>query len=119
MAAAEVTKEQWVIKFDSSSTENSGGIGKVLYHKGEETVVLSFKFEFPCSNNTAEYEVYLARLATTLEMGIKHLKVIGDFNLLVYQDKASFSLKEPSLASYRTLSQKMEERVFIFEIEYA
>ena len=76
----------------------------VLYHKGEETVALSFKLEFLCSNSIVEYEVYLLRLATTLEMGIKHLKVINDSNLVVCQAKGSFSLKEPSLALYRTLA---------------
>ena len=89
-----------------------------LYHNGEETVVLLFKLEFSCSNNTSEYVAYLTRLATSLEMGIKHLKVIGDSNLVVCQAKGSFSLKEPSLAPYRTLAQRMEERFSTFEIEH-
>ena len=71
------------MKFDSSSIANSGGARMVLYHNGEETVALSFKLEFPCSNNTAEYEAYLTGLATALEMGIKHLKVVGNSNLVV------------------------------------
>ena len=83
VAMAEVTEEQWIMKFDGSSTANSGGVGVVLYHNGEETVALLFKLEFPCSNNTVKYEAYLTGLATALEMGIKHLKVIGDSNLVV------------------------------------
>ena len=43
-------------------------------------------------------------LATAFEMEIKHLKVIGDYNMVAYQAKESFSLKEPILASYRTLA---------------
>ena len=81
-------------------------------------MVLSFKLEFPCSNNTIEYEAYLTRLATALKMGVKHFKVIGDSNLVVCQEKGSFSLKESSLALYRTLAQKMEERFSTFEIEH-
>ena len=53
----------------------------------EEAVALSFKLEFPCSNNTAECEAYLTELAMAFEMGVKHLKVIGDSNLVVYQAK--------------------------------
>ena len=68
------------MKFDGSSTTNSGGPGVVFYHKREETITLSFKLEFPCSNNTTEYEAYLTGLATALEMRIKRLKVIGDSN---------------------------------------
>ena len=119
VAIAEVSEEQWVMKFDVSSTTYSRRAGIVLYHGGDETTALSFKLVFPFSNNTAKYEAYLTRLATALEMGVKHLKVINDSNLVVYQAKGSFSLKEPSLAPYRTMAQKMEERFSTFEIEHA
>ena len=90
-----------------------------MYHEEDKAVALSFKLEFPCSHNTAEYEVYLTKLATALEMGVKHLKVLGDSNLVVCQAKGSFSLKEPSLAPYRAMAQRMEEKFSTFEIEYA
>ena len=77
----------------------------VLYHEEGEIMALSFKLEFPCSNNITKYEAYLNGLATALEMGIKHLKVISNSNLVVCQAKGSFSLKEPSLAPYWTLAQ--------------
>ena len=62
-------------------------MGIVIYHKEDEVVALSFKLEFPCSNNTVEYEAYLTELATALEMGVKHLKVKGDSNLMICQTK--------------------------------
>jgi len=55
-----------------------------LYHEKDEAAALSFKLEFPYSKNMAEYETYLTRLATALEMGVKCLKVMGDSNLVVY-----------------------------------
>ena len=91
------------MKFDGFSITNSGDAGVVLYHEGEETVALSFKLEVLCSNNTTKYEAYLTGLAIALKMGIKHLKVIEDSNLVVCQAKGSFS-KEPSLAPYKTLA---------------
>ena len=57
--------------------------GIVLYKSTEETVGMSFKLDFPCTNNMAEYEAYLMGLAVAREMGIKHLQVIGDSNLVV------------------------------------
>ena len=75
------------MKFDGFSTTQSGGVGVVLYHEKDTAVALSFKLEFPYANNTAEYEAYLTRLATALEMGIKHLRVMGDSNLVVCQTK--------------------------------
>ena len=75
-----------------------------MYHKEDKAMALSFKLEFPYSNNMAKYGAYLTRLATALEMGIKHLKVLGDSNLVVCQTKGSLSLKEPSLAPYRMMA---------------
>ncbi|XP_050258811.1 uncharacterized protein LOC126703783 [Quercus robur] len=119
VAMVEEVKEQWVMKFDGSSTAQSGGVEVVFYHEENETVALSFKLEFPCSNNMAEYEAYLTGLVTSLEMRVKHLRVMGDSNLVVCQAKGSFSLKEPSLAPYRAMAQKMEEKFSTFEIEHA
>ena len=65
-----MVREQWVMKFDGFSTTNSGGVGVVLYRNDEETIALSFKLEFPFSNNTIEYETYLTGLAMALEIGI-------------------------------------------------
>ena len=78
VAMAEEVREQWVMKFDGSSTTQSGGVEVVLYHEEDKVVALSFKLEFPCSNNTVEYEAYLTGLATALEMKVKHLRVLGD-----------------------------------------
>nr|XP_023879005.1 uncharacterized protein LOC111991468 [Quercus suber] len=119
VAMAEEAKEQWVMKFDGSFTTQSRGVGVVLYHEEDEVVALSFKLEFPCSNNTAEYEAYLTELATALEMEVKHLRVLGDLNLVVCQANGSFSLKEPNLAPYRAIAQKMEEKFSTFEIKHA
>ena len=80
---AEEVREQWVMKFNGSSTTQSGGMGIVLYNEEDEVVTLSFKLEFPYSNNTVEYKAYITRLATALEMGVKHLKVMGDSILVV------------------------------------
>ena len=115
---AKEAREQWAMKFDGSSTTQSGGVGAILYHEENKAMALSFKLEFPCSNNSVEYEAYLTGLATALEIGIKHSRVMGDLNLVVCQTKESFSLKEPNLAPYTAMAQKMEEKFSTFEIEH-
>ena len=109
----------WTLKFDGSLTATSAGAGIVLYKDEGEAETKSFKFDFPCSNNVAEYEAYLAGLVIAYEMGIKYLQVIGDSNLVVCQARGEFSLKEPSLAPYRALAQKLEAKFSTFEIEHA
>ena len=109
----------WTLKFDGSSTAASTGADIVLYKDDGNAVTKSFKFDFPCSNNAVEYEAYLAGLAIAYKMGIKHLRVIGDSNLVVCQARGEFSLKESSLAPYRALAQKLEAKFSTFEIEHA
>ena len=90
-----------------------------MYHEEDKAVALSFKLEFPCLNNTTKYKAYLTGLAMAFEMRIKHLRVMGNSNLVACQTKGSFSLKEPSLAPNRAMTQKMEEKFSTFEIEHA
>uniref|UniRef100_A0A2N9FKV6 Integrase catalytic domain-containing protein n=1 Tax=Fagus sylvatica TaxID=28930 RepID=A0A2N9FKV6_FAGSY len=108
---------------DSSSISHEvpGEIGEALLAGSEdgETIAKSFKLDFSCSNNASEYEAYITGLAIAHEMGIKHLRVIGDSNLIICQTKGEFSLKEPSLALYRALAQKLEEKFYTFEISHA
>ena len=52
-------------------------------------------------------------------MGIKHIRVFGDSNLVVSQVRWDFALREPSLASYHAWAQKVERKFQAFSVEYA
>jgi ribonuclease HI len=116
---ADLVNSIWTLKFDSSSTSSSSGAGIVLIKEEGEIIAKSFKRDFSCSNNVSEYEAHIIGLAITHEMGIKHLRVIGDSNLVICQTKGEFSLKEPSLAPYHALAQKLEEKFDTFEVSHA
>ena len=81
--------------FDGSSISISGGASIVLANGENEALSMSFKLDFLCSNNAAEYEAYLTGLAIAREMGIKRLKVREDLNLVVSETRGDFFLKEP------------------------
>ena len=48
-------------------------------------------------------------LTIALNMRVKHVRVLGDSNLVVFQVKGDFSLREQSLAAYRTWAQRLEK----------
>ena len=89
------------MRFDESATTTSNGVGVVLSCEDEDTISLSFKLGFSCSNNAAEYETYLNELIVALNIGEKHMRVLGDSNLIVSQVKGDFALRKKSLAAYR------------------
>jgi ribonuclease HI len=116
---ADLVDSTWILKFDGSSTSNSNGAGIVLIREDGETIAKSFKLDFSCSNNASKYEAYITGLATAHEMGIKHLRVVGNSNLIICQTKGELSLRESSLAPYRALAQKLKEKFDTFEISHA
>ncbi len=116
---ADLADSTWTLRFDGSSTAVTNGVGIFLFKDDGEVVTKSFKLYFLCSNNATEYEAYLIGLAIAYKMGIKHLRVIRDFNLVVCQAQGEFSLKESSLAPYRALAPKFEAKFSTFEIEHA
>jgi ribonuclease HI len=46
-------------------------------------IVLSLSLTFECTNNVVEYEALILGLERTRRMGIKLLKIFGDFDLRV------------------------------------
>lgn len=89
MAVAELSRKNWTIRFDGLETTASNGLGVVLSCKDGDTMPLSLKLEFPCFNNAVEYEAYLTGLAITLNIGIKHMRVLEDSNFVVSQVRGS------------------------------
>ena len=107
------------MRFDGSATATSNGLGIVLSCEDRDIVPLSFRLKFPSSNNAAEYKAYLTGLTVAVSMIVKHMRILGDSNLVVSQVKGDFALREQSLAAYRTWAQKVEQKFQTFSVEYA
>lgn len=71
----------WTLRVDGSSTTSKGGVGIVLSKNTREIVAMSFKLDFR----------------------IKHLRGMGDSNLVVCQARGDFTLKEPSSENVKIL----------------
>ena len=60
----------------------------------------------------------MTKLTIALSIGVKHIRVLGDSNLVVSQVRCDFALREQSLAAYRTWAQRLELEFQTFSIEY-
>ena len=109
VAVVDAPGKKWTMRFDGSATITSNGVGIVLSCEDGDTIPLSFKIGFSGSNNVAKYEAYLTELTIALNIGVKHMGVLGDSNLVVSQVKGDFALREQSLAAYRIWAQKLEQ----------
>ena len=119
VAVVDALRKKWTMGFDGSATTTSNGVGIVLSCEDGDTIPLSFKLGFSCSNNATEYEAYLTGLIVALSIGVKHMRVLGDSNLVISQVKGDFALREQILAAYKTWAQRLEQEFQTFSIEYA
>ncbi|XP_028054231.1 uncharacterized protein LOC114258477 [Camellia sinensis] len=97
----------WDLKFDGASGAGKGGFGITLTSQTGEKFHLSYKLDFECSNNEAKYEVLILGLIATQKKGIHKSKIWGDSKLVVKQTMGDFALKEPLLAPYCTVVQRL------------
>ena len=90
----ELPRKKWIMRFDGSAATTSNGLGIMLSCEDGDTMPLSLKLRFSCSNNATKCEAYLTGLAITLNIGVKHMRVLEDSNLVVSQLKGDFALRK-------------------------
>ncbi|XP_024156336.1 uncharacterized protein LOC112164363 [Rosa chinensis] len=118
MTAVVEEEEPWTLHFDESAMANGGGARVVLVDPKGHAKPLSFKLNFSCTNNVAEYEAFIAGLATAHELRVKKIRVIEDSNLVISQLKGDFAVKEVTLAPYRTLAEKLIKKFEQITLEH-
>ncbi|XP_028114221.1 uncharacterized protein LOC114312222 [Camellia sinensis] len=102
--SAAAVEAYWDLKFGGASGAGKGGASITLTSEGEK-FHLSYKLDFECSNNEAEYEALILGLIAAQKKGLRKLKIWGDSELVVRQTIGDFALKEPLLGPYRTVVQ--------------
>ncbi|XP_028105055.1 uncharacterized protein LOC114304077 [Camellia sinensis] len=89
--SAAVVETYWDLKFDGASGAGKGGDGITLTSQEGEKFHLSYKLDFECSNNEAEYESLILGLIAAQKKGLRKLKIWGDSKLVVKQTIGDFA----------------------------
>ena len=88
----------WTIKFDGSCNKTSAGVGVWIQNTNQG---YSYKLDFQCTNNIAEYEALLLGLHLPKQLEAQKISVLGDSELIIRQIKGEYSAKNPRLREYR------------------
>ena len=100
------------MKFDGAFACRYGGAGVVLTSpKGDKlyyAVQLCFGID-KISNNIAKYEGLLAGLRAAIALGVKHILIMGDSQLLVNFSNKSYKTKDDHMAAYLEEVRRMEK----------
>ncbi|XP_072052119.1 uncharacterized protein [Arachis hypogaea] len=86
---------RWKLHVDGASNQTFGGAGIILESPIGIVYEQSVRFEFPISNNQAEYEALIGGLTLAAEVGARRLEICSDSQVVTSQVKS--------------LSQKFEE----------
>ncbi|XP_072090626.1 uncharacterized protein [Arachis hypogaea] len=104
---------RWKLHVDGASNQTYGGAGIILESPNGVVYEQSVRFEFPISNNQAEYEALIGGLTLATEVGAKRLEVCSDSQVVTSQVNGSYQAKDPLLQKYlekvKSLSQKFDE----------
>jgi ribonuclease HI len=107
----------WGLDFDGAHSSTGSGAGIVLRSPDNETTLFSYRLEFDCTNNIAEYEALILGINLAIDMNIKNLHVKGDSDLIVSQVNKKFAAKNPRLKQYRDVVWDAIKRFDNFSIE--
>ena len=76
------------------------------------------RLHFPSSNNVAEYEALLNGLRIAIELGIQHLDVRGDSQLVVDQVMKESSYHDTKMAAYCQEVHRLEDKFDGLELNH-
>ncbi|XP_072078086.1 uncharacterized protein [Arachis hypogaea] len=109
MTPGNSTPESWKLHVDGSSNVTSGGAGVILESQNGVVIEQSVRYEFPVSNNQAEYEALLAGLALAREVGAKVLEVNTDSQVVSSQINGDYQTQDPLLQQYLAKVNKLKK----------
>jgi ribonuclease HI len=100
----ELPVDFWSMDFDGAMSKERVGAGFCLHKKKSRySVSHSYKLNFQCTNNIAEYEALVLGLKLVKKVGAKPIMVRGDSELIIKQIKGEYEKKHPRLRSYRNV----------------
>ena len=86
--------------FDGSLMKKGASAGLVFVSPLRVRMRYMVRLHFPSSNNGAEYEALINGLRITIELGIRHLDVRGDSQLVINQVMKESSCHDTKMAAY-------------------
>jgi ribonuclease HI len=95
-----LTVTPWTLYFDGSVCNEGQGIGIVLISPSNAYFDFTSRLETCCTNNQAEYKALLFGLELLSGMGVKHMKVFGDSQLVVQQVLEEYQCFDGTLNGY-------------------
>jgi ribonuclease HI len=107
----------WTLFTDGASSLEGSGAGLILTDPSKNEYTYALKFNFPTTNNEAEYEALLSGLRIARKMGVQNIKVFVDSQLVANHINGSFEANQSSMQQYLEETRKVISEFSKFTIE--
>ncbi|XP_042484524.1 uncharacterized protein LOC122064815 [Macadamia integrifolia] len=96
----------WQLYFDGVATQRGYGVGLLFITLDELYLPSSFRLDFPCTNNIAEYEACAIGLEIALTIGVKKIQVFGDSSIVICETQGKWKTRDEKLKPYQEYLKK-------------
>ncbi|XP_073152958.1 uncharacterized protein [Henckelia pumila] len=110
-------EEVWRVFVDGANSVGGSGVGVILVSPTQEKIKIAIKLDFQASNNEAEYEAVIAGMKQAREVGVSHIIIYSDSQLVVQQVKKTFCTREEKLIKYCKVIEELEAGFVTWSIE--
>ncbi|XP_072076772.1 uncharacterized protein [Arachis hypogaea] len=105
----ETPSTRWKLHVDGASNQMFGGAGIILESPIRVVYEQSVKFEFPVSNNQAEYEAFLGGLLLAREVEATRVEVCSDSQVITLHINGTYQARDSLLQKYLEKVKKLSE----------
>jgi ribonuclease HI len=92
----------WTLFFDGSKSLEGAGVGCILKDLKGTKMLIACRLEFPCTNNTVEYEALVQGLRKEVDLKEEKIKVFGDSEIIVRQVRNTIHFLSSHLKNYQS-----------------
>jgi ribonuclease HI len=114
----QIQAECWTLYFDGSVMKIGAAAGLLFVSPLGEHMRYAVRLHFPASNNMAEYEALLCGLTIAIEIGVKHLDVRGDSQLVIDQVMKNASCHDDKMEAYCKAVRALEDKFYGIELNH-
>jgi ribonuclease HI len=114
----QIQGELWTMYFDGSMTKIGAGEGLLFISPLGVHMCYVIRLHFAASNNVAKYEALVNGLRIAIELGVRHLNIHGDSQLMVDQIMKDSSYHDPKMEAYYKELRCLEDKFHGLELNH-
>ncbi|XP_073138018.1 uncharacterized protein [Henckelia pumila] len=107
----------WRVFVDGASGVGGSGVGIILISPAQEKIEIAVKLDFQASNNEAEYEAVIAGMQRARDVGVSHIIIYSDSQLVVQQVNKIFCTRDEKLIKYCKMIEELGASFNTWSIE--